>query len=67
MAKSIFEKIGCKKKNFISLVNFISNLDIKRNLDKITCKTLILCGVNAASYEVNVDNPKAFANFIYDF
>ena len=39
----------------------------KRNLDKITCKTLILCGVKDASYEVNVDNPKAFANFIYDF
>lgn len=39
MSKSTFEKIGCEKKDFISLVNSMSNLD------KITCKTLILCGV----------------------
>lgn len=45
MPKSTFGKIGCKKKNFISLVNSMSNLDIESNLDKITCKTLILCGV----------------------
>lgn len=46
MPISTFEKIGCKKKDFISLVNSMSNLDIERNLDKIICKTLILCGVN---------------------
>lgn len=40
MPRSTFEK-----KDFISLVNSMSNLDIERNLDKITCKTLILCGV----------------------
>ena len=45
MPRSTFEKIGCKKKDFISLVNSMSNLDITSNLDKITCKTLILCGV----------------------
>ena len=45
MSKSTFEKIGCEKKDFISLVNSMSNLDITSNLDKITCKTLILCGV----------------------
>lgn len=45
MPKSTFEKIGCEKKDFISLVNSMSNLDIEINLDKITCKTLILCGV----------------------
>ena len=45
MPRSTFEKIGCKKKDFISLVNSMSNLDIISNLDKITCKTLILCGV----------------------
>ena len=39
MPRSTFEKFGCKKKDFISLVNSMSNLD------KITCKTLILCGV----------------------
>ncbi len=42
MPRSTFEKIGCEKKDFISLVNSMSNLDIERNLDKITCKTLIL-------------------------
>lgn len=45
MPRSTFEKIGCEKKDFIFLVNSMSNLDIERNLDKITCKTLILCGV----------------------
>ena len=45
MPRSTFEKIGCKKKDFISLVNSMSNLDIEINLDKVTCKTLILCGV----------------------
>ena len=45
MSKSIFEKIGCEKKDFISLVNSMRNLDIKSNLEKITCKTLILCGI----------------------
>ena len=46
MPRSTFEKIGCEKKDFISLVNSMSNLDIEINLDKVTCKTLILCGVN---------------------
>ena len=45
MPRSTFEKIGCEKKDFISLVNSMSNLDIEINLDKVTCKTLILCGV----------------------
>ena len=47
MPSSTFEKIGCKKKDFISLVNSMSNLDIERNLDKVTCKALILCGVKS--------------------
>lgn len=45
MPRSTFEKIGCEKKDFISLVNSMSNLDIEINLDKVTCKTMILCGV----------------------
>lgn len=45
MPKSTFEKIGCEKKDFISLVNSMSDLDIASNLDKVKCKTLILCGV----------------------
>ena len=45
MPRSTFEKIGCEKKDFIFLVNSMSNLDIEINLDKVTCKTMILCGV----------------------
>ena len=44
MPKATFEKIGCSKKDFISLVNSMSDLDIASNLDKVKCKTLILCG-----------------------
>lgn len=44
MPKKAFEKIGCAKKEFIDLVNSMADLDIKSNLDKIECKTLILCG-----------------------
>ena len=36
--------MGCEKKDFTNLVNSMSNLDIKGNLDKIECRTLILCG-----------------------
>ena len=45
MPKATIEKIGCSKKDFISLVNSMSDLDIASNLDKVKCKTLILCGV----------------------
>ena len=45
MPKATFEKIGCSKKDFISLVNSMSDLDIASKLDKVKCKTLILCGV----------------------
>ena len=44
MPKSTFEKIGCLKKDFITLVNSMSNLDMASDLDKIECRTLILCG-----------------------
>ena len=45
MPKATFEKIGCPKKNFISFVKSMGNLDIATNLDRIQCKSLILCGV----------------------
>lgn len=44
MPKATIEKIGCSKKDFISLVNSMSDLDIASKLDKVKCKTLILCG-----------------------
>ena len=46
MPKSTFTKMGCEKKSFIKLVNSMTELDIKSNLDKIECKTLVLCGEN---------------------
>lgn len=46
MPKKTFTKMGCEKKAFINLVNSMVDLDIKSNLDKIDCKTLVLCGEN---------------------
>ena len=42
--KKVFEKMGCSKKNFIALVNSMSKLNISKDLEKIKCKSLILCG-----------------------
>ena len=53
MPKSTFEKMGCSKKEFITLVNSMSNLDISRNLDKIKCSSLVICG---AKDNVNMEN-----------
>lgn len=62
MPKSTFTKIGCTKNDFISLVNSMSILDIKNNLDKINNKTLILYGVkdkqNIKSSKILKDNIK---------
>lgn len=44
MPRQSFEKMGIAKKDFISLVNSMSNLEIAHKLDSISCKTLILCG-----------------------
>ena len=44
MPKKTFEKIGCSKREFINLVNSMSELNIAKNLKKIKCKSLILCG-----------------------
>ena len=55
MPKSTFEKIGCTKRNFLSLVSSMSDLDIGTNLDKIDCKTLILCGIKDNQ---NMENAK---------
>lgn len=41
-----FEKIGCRKRDFISLVKSMANLEIDKNLNKINSNTLILCGEN---------------------
>lgn len=44
MPKSTFEKIGCSKGRFITLVNSIKDFNIIKDLEKIKCRTLILCG-----------------------
>lgn len=44
MPRQSFEKMGIAKKDFISLVNSMSDLKIAQQLDCISCKTLILCG-----------------------
>ena len=44
MPDSQFNDMGCSKKDFITLVNSMSNHNIKNGLDKINCKSLILCG-----------------------
>lgn len=45
MPKSIFLKMGCDKKTFINLVNSMGALKIHEGLNKITCDSLILCGI----------------------
>ena len=61
MPKSAFEKIGCPKNEFISLLHSLSNLNISRELDKINCPSLILCG---AKDKVNMKNVKLLNNDI---
>lgn len=45
MPKSVFLKMGCDKKSFISLVNSMGELKIHEGLDKINSDSLILCGI----------------------
>lgn len=56
MPKAAFEKMGCSKKIFISLVKSMGNLDIAENLDRIQCKSLILCGIKDNQ---NMDSAKS--------
>ena len=91
MPKRTFEKLGCSKSNFITLVSSMQNLNISAYLETINYKSLIVCGIkdnvnmksakllnksiknskfkviSNSSHEVNVDNPKAIADVIYDF
>lgn len=55
MPKKTFKKMGCSKKEFINLVNSMSKLNISKNLEKITCKSLILCG---AKDNINIKSAK---------
>lgn len=44
MPESRFDGIGMKKKDFITLTNSMAEIDFTRNLDKVNCPVLILCG-----------------------
>ena len=61
MPKRTFEKMGCSKREFITLVNSMSNLNIAKDLNKIKCKSLILCG---AKDNVNMKSAKLLNNII---
>lgn len=65
MPTKTFIKLGLSKKQFITLIYSMKNLDIAQHLEKITCPTLILCGkkdkVNLKSAELlnqNITNSK---------
>ncbi|MCI8310118.1 alpha/beta fold hydrolase [uncultured Clostridium sp.] len=55
MPKSTFERMGCSKGEFITLVNSMNNLDISSDLDRIKCSSLIICG---AKDNVNIESAK---------
>ena len=61
MPKSTFEKMGCCKTEFITLVNSMSNLNIAKDLETIKCKSLIACG---AKDNVNMESAKLLNNSI---
>ena len=61
MPKKTFEKMGCFKREFITLVNSMSNLNITKDLNKIKCKSLILCGDKD---NVNMKSAKLLNNII---
>ncbi len=61
MPKSAFEKMGCSKSEFITLVNSMRNLNIVKDLEKIKCKSLILCG---AKDNGNMESAKLLNNNI---
>ena len=56
MPKSTFERMGCSKGEFITLVNSMNNLDISSDLDRIKCSSLIICG---AKDNVNIEIGRA--------
>jgi len=55
MPKSTFERMGCSKGEFITLVNSMNNLDISSDLDRIKFSSLIICG---AKDNVNIESAK---------
>lgn len=44
MPRSVFQRMGWEKADFLALCRSMIPLDFSENLDKIRCPTLILCG-----------------------
>ena len=63
MPRKAFLEMGCKKEDFINLVKSMENLDIKSNLDKIDCRTLIVCGKDD---KANIEGSRALYEHIKD-
>lgn len=62
MPKSVFtQQMGCKKKDCINLLKSMENLDIKKNLNKIECNTLVICGEND---KANLEGSKLLNKYI---
>ena len=55
MPKMTFEKMGISKENFIQLTNSMAELNIKEQVSKIKCSTLVICGEND---KVNLESAK---------
>lgn len=57
MPRSKFTKLGLIKEQFINLVKSVKNLEIDEGLDKINCKTLLICGKKD---KINIKSSKLF-------
>lgn len=44
MPSAIFEQMGTTKNDFITLITSMATLDIPKDVDRLHCPTLILCG-----------------------
>lgn len=64
MPESSFQKLGSSKNNFILLSNSMMELDFSKDLKRVPCSTLILCGENdkankRAAEKLAIQIPKA--------
>ncbi len=44
MPHSVFQKIGFSKKEFMQLIGSMRYLDFRKNLSKVACPTIVICG-----------------------
>lgn len=63
MPKSVFEEMGCSKKDFTNFVNSMASMDILSKIKNIKCKTLIIYGEKD---KVNLQSAKDLHNNIFN-